>query len=292
MATFQAPTVFYSLDDDKKNFYYNSINASPPSAASSSLTGSQEDLLPDLWMEPSKQQQLPPKQQSFFIPQQSFPQAQATASVSPFSYVQSSSQTPSSTRNDQFSNVRSLASSDTVMMRGSSLEYAQSLLPHSLLAPLTEENLDFYQKKQSASPNHENFYTFDNQRPTQLHKPGVKYSSSLGENLANASTEHHSHDSTCQPRNPKLRNGSVSSCHSNGTPKQKNINTQLYKTELCVSFMKMGVCPYGSKCQFAHGEDELKQVERPANWRSRPCANWSKFGSCRYGKRCCFKHGD
>lgn len=74
--------------------------------------------------------------------------------------------------------------------------------------------------------------------------------------------------------------------------KHKNINTQLYKTELCASFVKMGVCPYGNKCQFAHGENELKRVDRPPKWRSKPCANWAKFGTCRYGNRCCFKHGD
>ncbi|EGV63733.1 hypothetical protein CANTEDRAFT_113770 [Yamadazyma tenuis ATCC 10573] len=72
---------------------------------------------------------------------------------------------------------------------------------------------------------------------------------------------------------------------------KKPVNTQLYKTELCGSFMKNSYCPYGNKCQFAHGECELKRVERPSNWRSKPCANWSRFGSCRYGNRCCFKHG-
>ncbi|KAG7193939.1 uncharacterized protein KQ657_005138 [Scheffersomyces spartinae] len=74
--------------------------------------------------------------------------------------------------------------------------------------------------------------------------------------------------------------------------KHKNINTQLYKTELCASFVKMGVCPYGNKCQFAHGENELKRVDRPPKWRSKACANWAKFGTCRYGNRCCFKHHD
>ena len=68
------------------------------------------------------------------------------------------------------------------------------------------------------------------------------------------------------------------------------VNTQLYKTELCASFMKMGICPYGNKCQFAHGENELKIVDRSPKWRSKPCANWAKFGNCRYGSRCCFKH--
>lgn len=74
--------------------------------------------------------------------------------------------------------------------------------------------------------------------------------------------------------------------------KQLNVNTQLYKTELCASYIKIGICPYGNKCQFAHGENELKLVSRPPKWRSKPCANWSKFGSCRYGSRCCFKHGE
>lgn len=72
--------------------------------------------------------------------------------------------------------------------------------------------------------------------------------------------------------------------------RQPNINTQLYKTELCASYAQIGVCPYGNKCQFAHGESELKRVQRPPNWRSKPCANWTRFGSCRYGHRCCFKH--
>ena len=77
------------------------------------------------------------------------------------------------------------------------------------------------------------------------------------------------------------------------TPYQTaKVNTQLYKTELCAPFMKTGVCTYGTKCQFAHGEQELKHVERPPKWRSKPCTNWAKYGSCRYGNRCCFKHGD
>ncbi|KAK6464962.1 hypothetical protein DFJ63DRAFT_310064 [Scheffersomyces coipomensis] len=96
------------------------------------------------------------------------------------------------------------------------------------------------------------------------------------------------------------RNGSTSSTSSlddsrkfgfSSKMNQPSVNTQLYKTELCASFMKMGICPYGNKCQFAHGENELKNVDRPPKWRSKACANWTKFGSCRYGNRCCFKHG-
>lgn len=68
------------------------------------------------------------------------------------------------------------------------------------------------------------------------------------------------------------------------------VNTELYKTELCSTFVKSGDCPYGEKCQFAHGENELKSVDRPSNWRSKPCQNWLKKGRCSYNERCCFRH--
>lgn len=297
MATFQTPAIFYSQNNEKRN-YYNHFNASPPSAASSSLSDSQEDLLPDLWLEQPKQEpQSHINQQplyphySHLVSQCLFPQGQL------FTSTQHPSQQPSGYSQLQFEPLfnqnRYDASAHTAMMRDTSLEYAQSLLPHSLLAPLTEENLDFNQKKFPSSPQ-ECYYTFEQRNAIrQSEKQQITgYSSSVSEKLlSNSCNDQHPVDSPCTShRNTKLRNGSV--CSNNSGSKQRNINTQLYKTELCVSFMKMGVCPYGSKCQFAHGEEDLKVVERPANWRSKPCANWTKFGSCRYGKRCCFKHGN
>lgn len=41
---------------------------------------------------------------------------------------------------------------------------------------------------------------------------------------------------------------------------KKKVNTKLYKTNLCRTFSKTGDCPYGAKCQFAHGEAELRPV--------------------------------
>ncbi|CDK24318.1 unnamed protein product [Kuraishia capsulata CBS 1993] len=71
-----------------------------------------------------------------------------------------------------------------------------------------------------------------------------------------------------------------------------SVNTNLYKTELCLQFQSKGFCPYGVKCQFAHGSEELKQVQRSSNWKTKPCVNWTKSGWCKYGRRCCFKHGE
>jgi hypothetical protein len=51
-----------------------------------------------------------------------------------------------------------------------------------------------------------------------------------------------------------------------GTPGQgPNANNRklgLYKTELCRSWEEKGSCRYGAKCQFAHGEEELRLVQR------------------------------
>ena len=48
----------------------------------------------------------------------------------------------------------------------------------------------------------------------------------------------------------------------NNSNNAANRKQGLYKTELCRSWEEKGSCRYGSKCQFAHGEDELRQVQR------------------------------
>jgi tristetraprolin len=45
-------------------------------------------------------------------------------------------------------------------------------------------------------------------------------------------------------------------------PSANNRKLGLYKTELCRSWEEKGSCRYGGKCQFAHGEDELRKVSR------------------------------
>ena len=45
-------------------------------------------------------------------------------------------------------------------------------------------------------------------------------------------------------------------------PSANNRKLGLYKTELCRSWEEKGSCRYGAKCQFAHGEEELRSVSR------------------------------
>ncbi|KAK9694157.1 hypothetical protein K7432_013548 [Basidiobolus ranarum] len=64
----------------------------------------------------------------------------------------------------------------------------------------------------------------------------------------------------------------------------------LYKTELCRSFEETATCRYGTKCQFAHGEQELRPVMRHPKYKTLLCKAFWEQGSCPYGQRCCFIH--
>ncbi|EDR29114.1 tristetraproline, putative [Entamoeba dispar SAW760] len=68
------------------------------------------------------------------------------------------------------------------------------------------------------------------------------------------------------------------------------INTSLYKTELCRSFVETGTCRYGNKCQFAHGEKELRPVQRHPRYKTEICQTFHQTGTCKYGSRCRFIH--
>ncbi|KAM3616011.1 uncharacterized protein V6R79_010796 [Siganus canaliculatus] len=65
-----------------------------------------------------------------------------------------------------------------------------------------------------------------------------------------------------------------------------------YKTELCRGFQETGSCKYGSKCQFAHGEAELRGLYRHPKYKTEPCRTFYNFGYCPYGSRCHFIHED
>ncbi|XP_029303009.1 mRNA decay activator protein ZFP36L1 [Cottoperca gobio] len=65
-----------------------------------------------------------------------------------------------------------------------------------------------------------------------------------------------------------------------------------YKTELCRSFTESGLCKYGGKCQFAHGLDELRDLNRHPKYKTEPCRTFHTIGFCPYGMRCHFVHNN
>ena len=84
-----------------------------------------------------------------------------------------------------------------------------------------------------------------------------------------------------------------------------------YKTTLCKKFSSGQTCPYGDKCQFAHGSQELRMFQGQnlmqnmgmnnnpnnksqnnfLNYKIVKCKNWEKDGTCKYGGHCTFAHG-
>ncbi|KAI5479703.1 CCCH finger DNA binding protein [Pseudohyphozyma bogoriensis] len=92
---------------------------------------------------------------------------------------------------------------------------------------------------------------------------------------------HHQHQQQYQPQPPI------------GGPMGPSVNNRklgLYKTELCRSWEEKGSCRYGSKCQFAHGAQEIREVARHPKFKSEVCRTFWLHGSCPYGRRCCFIH--
>ena len=83
-----------------------------------------------------------------------------------------------------------------------------------------------------------------------------------------------------------------------------------YKTILCKTFSNGQICPYGDKCQYAHGTQELrmfpsqnylpnmgvgannKSQNNYLNYKIVKCKNWEKDHTCKYGAHCTFAHGD
>ena len=88
--------------------------------------------------------------------------------------------------------------------------------------------------------------------------------------------------------NMNLANQAAVAAASNNASKQ--INYSRYKTELCRQFSENGECKYGDKCQFAHGMNDLKDVNRHPKYKTDFCKTFHSKGFCPYGPRCHFIH--
>lgn len=58
-------------------------------------------------------------------------------------------------------------------------------------------------------------------------------------------------------------------------------SAQRYKTELCRSYQETGLCKYGDKCQFAHGYDELRSLNRHPKYKTILCRTYHCTGYCK-----------
>jgi hypothetical protein len=63
-----------------------------------------------------------------------------------------------------------------------------------------------------------------------------------------------------------------------------------YKSEICKNFEIQGFCPYGDKCDYAHGIHELRNINQIQSNKIIKCRYFFLNGFCLYGKRCQFSH--
>ncbi|KAL7310782.1 hypothetical protein PS15m_010235 [Mucor circinelloides] len=66
----------------------------------------------------------------------------------------------------------------------------------------------------------------------------------------------------------------------------------LFKTEMCRNWQEIGECRYARKCRFAHGQHELRCVQRHARYKTETCRTFHLTGTCLYGVRCTFIHDE
>ncbi len=75
------------------------------------------------------------------------------------------------------------------------------------------------------------------------------------------------------------------------TFKIKQSQNNKAKSSLCKNFTQTGLCPYGDKCQFAHGTHELRcNAELNVSYKTKYCNSFLNKKCCIYGFRCNFIH--
>jgi butyrate response factor len=106
--------------------------------------------------------------------------------------------------------------------------------------------------------------------------------------LRTAKASDHSLDTSTESEDSGLLR-QHSACQS-PMPYLSHFSTKI-KHSLCRNFTEQGFCPYGNRCQFAHGPSELRN-NTPSNhsYKTRPCLAFSHEGYCLYGQRCNFIH--
>lgn len=79
-------------------------------------------------------------------------------------------------------------------------------------------------------------------------------------------------------------------CFENSFRTRPSTNNKI-KSSLCKNFTQTGLCPYGDKCQFAHGTHELRcNAELNVSYKTKYCNSFLNKKCCVYGFRCNFIH--
>lgn len=170
--------------------------------------------------------------------------------------------------------IRSLSSTqDQTNMIWQGLSTQQSQLP-SGVSNLNFSNAELMQQLSAIAK----LWSVEQSHQQQLSSPTARITDSPTSSTSSAVLRKHSIPSQIQQQS--LNNTA------------QKVNTSRYKTELCRPFGENGHCKYGEKCQFAHGDAELRQIPRHPKYKSERCRTYHTSGFCPYGPRCHFVHNE
>ena len=74
------------------------------------------------------------------------------------------------------------------------------------------------------------------------------------------------------------------------------ITSPQYKTTMCKNYQDSGLCDFGARCQFAHGQLELRTLgqnylQLNPQYKTTMCSHFTEHGTCPQGHNCQFSHG-
>ncbi|KAL3308866.1 mRNA decay activator protein zfp36 [Cichlidogyrus casuarinus] len=79
---------------------------------------------------------------------------------------------------------------------------------------------------------------------------------------------------------------------SSVTPNRTPEVRKRYKTELCRLGTSMQSCPFGRRCNYAHGIEELRLGDKHPLFKTVMCEAYHVAGLCPFGTNCVFIHNE
>ena len=82
----------------------------------------------------------------------------------------------------------------------------------------------------------------------------------------------------------------------NYSQQMEHITCPQYKITICKKYQHSGKCDFGARCQFAHGQLELRTfgqnyLQLNPQYKTAMCSHFTEHGSCSQGHTCQFSHG-
>lgn len=128
---------------------------------------------------------------------------------------------------------------------------------------------------------------------TENFEPGTSLANVIGEGRSSTHCDEIIQSIRSNTDSERQSLNDLENSKSKGNDRRKELgfvfNVDKYKTELCRNYSTYGYCSYASRCQFAHGLEELRCRTRHPKYKTEFCRNFLS-GFCKYGSRCQFLH--